>query len=438
MDSLENKSENNNEEMQDKVVEILGDDVKEIKPEEKTNPILDLKNLKKSASLEGFQAGQTKPLSDLEKAVSLISSQSEQKTREKKAETTKNIKLILGENLTSENDLGKKSSPAPRVETPNSQKEMIEKQSIQTKPENFPEKKQKKSFMKTVRTYQSDVVETMKKQKTSLTSMVIAEKKKKKKKGVSGKIKQEQRGGKALSIIITILIISVSGLAVYFIIKQKTAVSPTITELSVPSFILSDYTRELYLNRVRREDIISGLEKEKKEISIPLGDVLQLYLTVKDNSKQFVIKNTDGYKLLVMTESYFDGIEANAPPSLVRSLSPNFVIGYHSSLGNNPFLIFKVKSYDSAFAGMLKWEKTMYRDLAPVFVRNNSKIKLSDNKFEDIVIMNKDVRAILNDEGKIELAYSFPNPDTLVIVNNETTLQEMFRKITNFQLERRD
>jgi len=298
--------------------------------------------------------------------------------------------------------------------------------------------KQKKSFMKTIRTYQSDVVETMKKQKTSLTSMVIAEKKKGRRKKSKNESKQKQNGKKILSVIMTLLIIIVAGLAVYFIIKQKSAVPQTVSELSIPSFIFSDYTRELYLNRVRREDIISGLEKEKKEISIPLGDVLQLYLTTKDNSKQFVIKNTNGYKLLVTTESYFDGIEANVPPSLIRSLSSNFIIGYHSSLGNNPFLVFKVKSYNSAFAGMLKWEKTMYRDLAPVFVRDNSKIKLDNNNFEDIVIANKDVRAILNDEGKIELAYSFPNPNTLVIVNNETTLREMFRRITNSQLERKD
>ena len=113
------------------------------------------------------------------------------------------------------------------------------------------------------------------------------------------------------------------------------------------------------------------------------------------------------------------------------------MFGFHSSLGNNPFLIMKINSFETAFAGMLEWEKDILDDIFPIFRKEVSKIDISTNpKFEDIVISNKDVRAILNDEGGLEFAYSFADKDTLIMINNETTLQEIFRRLRTSKLER--
>ncbi|MDD2935091.1 MAG: hypothetical protein PHX25_01310 [Candidatus Pacebacteria bacterium] len=299
------------------------------------------------------------------------------------------------------------------------------------------EEKEAGSLMKTIRTYKSDVVEEMKKQKSSLTSMVLAEKDKQQK---QGKFVPKIKPNKKMFILLggTFLVLAI-GFAGYLFIKPNTGnENQEITIQQTSTLILPNYKREIYVDRVKRDNIITALQKEKAETSIPLGYVIQFFLTTEDKTKSFVIEDEPDYKLLVTAESFFDGIESKIPNSLIRNLGQEFIIGYHSSLGNNPFLILKVKSYNNVFAGMLEWEKTMYRDLSPVFVKDGSKMSLDNNPFKDVVVSNRDVRAILNSAGKIELAYSFPNPETLIITNNETTLQELYRRVTNARLERKD
>lgn len=100
--------------------------------------------------------------------------------------------------------------------------------------------------------------------------------------------------------------------------------------------------------------------------------------------------------------------------------------------------MFRVDSFENAFAGMLEWEDSIIRDLSPIFDKETVKVDKEDYVFEDVIVSNKDVRAVLNSEGVLEFAYFIYNDNTLVIVNNETTIQELTRRLTNVRLERRD
>ncbi len=357
-------------------------------------------------------------------------------TPQEKTAVIKPLKKIEEEEL-KEKEILKEKSPIDVLKEDSEAKEITpEIQKTTTKEEGVPT--EKKSFIKTVRTYQSDVVKTMKEQKTSLTKMVIAEKKKQK--GAGGKIKKtEKRSTKKTILIIStvISIVVVGGLTgFYFLSEKQPEVPPTVTQLKIPTFIFPNYVREIFLTKLKRNQIIEAFESEKNTISIPLGSIIQLYLTKEDQTKQFMIEETEGNKLLITTEVFFNTIEAKTPSSLTRSLGSDFMFGYHSSLGNNPFLLFNVKSYNNVFSGMLEWEKTMLKDLSPVFSKDGSDITLERKDFQDIIIRNKDVRAILGSGGEIEFAYAFPDKETLVIINNETTFQELLRRITNARLER--
>ncbi|AKM83923.1 TPA: hypothetical protein DCZ46_01155 [Candidatus Campbellbacteria bacterium] len=376
-----------NDEPRDKVIEISGDSIKELEPEGEKTPT---EIVSKPTAEEMLLEKTSQP-------------------EEKIVETPK-----------------KEALPQSVVFEP-------EKEEIQ----DDLKEKEENSLMKTIRTYKSDVVEEMKKQKSSITSMVLAEKDRQQK---QGKFVPKIKPNKKIFILFggTFLVLAI-GFAGYLFIKPNTGnENQEITVQQISTLILPNYKREIYVDRVKRDSIITALQKEKAETSIPLGYVIQFFLTTEDKTKSFVIEDEPDYKLLVTTESFFDGIESKIPNSLTRNLGQEFIFGYHSSLGNNPFLILKVKSYNSVFAGMLDWEKTIYRDLSPVFVKDDSKMSLDNNPFQDIVVSNKDVRAILNEMGKIELAYSFPNPETLIITNNETTLQELYRRVTNARLERKD
>jgi len=86
-----------------------------------------------------------------------------------------------------------------------------------------------------------------------------------------------------------------------------------------------------------------------------------------------------------------------------------------------PILILSIRSYESAFAGMLKWEKTMGQDLSAIFNSANA------GDFQDKEIQNHDTRT------NSVLIYSFINRNYLVIVQNEEPLKEIFRRFSSPQ-----
>jgi len=101
----------------------------------------------------------------------------------------------------------------------------------------------------------------------------------------------------------------------------------------------------------------------------------------------------------------------------------------------------KVTDYQNGFAGMLSWEKELERDLSEIFIKpvekkvdvtsttTSSSELTQKEKFVDLIIKNRDVRALVDQENKIKMMYSFPDPNTIIITNNERTLQEVTRRL---------
>jgi hypothetical protein len=97
-------------------------------------------------------------------------------------------------------------------------------------------------------------------------------------------------------------------------------------------------------------------------------------------------------------------------------------------------LVIEVNSYDRAFDGMLEWEKTMNGDLAPFFTAVPRLVTGPDGipverTFTDLVMRNYDVRALKDDSGAIELYYSFPTRDLLVIAESPYTFTEILSRL---------
>jgi hypothetical protein len=316
--------------------------------------------------------------------------------------------------------------------------ENIVENKIEEKKDVF-KKQEDTGVLKTVRTYQGDIAGILRNQKTSLSNIMTTEKEKQ----YSLEEKQTKKSLKIkpkniiIGSLVSIIIMVVGYYGFIFISKILNPPEIIITELKIPTFIFSNYQRELFLKNLKKQTFINGILEEEKTISIPLGSIMQLYPTKEDTTKHFIVEGTEGNKTLLTTSSLFDILEAKNPTSLTRALDPDFILGFHSSLGNKPFLLLTIKSYENTFAGMLDWEKTLYQDFSPIFIREDTKLEEQTiYEFKDIVIMNKDVRAILNKEGKIEFAYSFPNKNNLLITNNESTLEEIFRRINTAGLER--
>ena len=91
-------------------------------------------------------------------------------------------------------------------------------------------------------------------------------------------------------------------------------------------------------------------------------------------------------------------------------------------------MIFGVRSYENAFASMLKWEKNIVYDLAGFLgIKNIESLKID---FYDKEIKNKDSRVVKDGDGNVVFLYAFINREYLVITTSEEAIKEVFRRFT--------
>jgi len=121
-------------------------------------------------------------------------------------------------------------------------------------------------------------------------------------------------------------------------------------------------------------------------------------------------------------------IGANPPQDFLYSLDSKFMLAKFYFAKDWPILVFKIRDYDSAFAGIIKWERFMAMDLQGLFPSPN--LNNTNNFFEDKVIQNHDTRILNDKDGNSVLIYSFINRNYLVLTTNEEPLKEIFRRFS--------
>jgi len=299
-------------------------------------------------------------------------------------------------------------------------------QTQQPKQEKTPKEEKKKS---SIRTYQGDLSKIVKSGNLSTTKMVIEEENKRRR--LFKKINTETK--KNASLIIVSFILIVAGITSFFLLN---ILKPTpvikVQEVNLEPIIYTEYEKDLFFELPSKAKISKTIQNEVSQMNIPLGSMIQLYFTKRSSTAN----EEEMGKSLIEINQLTTLLDMRLPSTLLRFLEPNFSFGYHSATENSPFLIIRTRSFEDSFPEMLKWEETILEDLQSIFIEDNpvlSKDRLRENiyKFKDIVVKNKDVRAILDGGGKILFAYSFPDKETIVITTNKTTLQEVFERLSN-------
>lgn len=234
-------------------------------------------------------------------------------------------------------------------------------------------------------------------------------------------------------------------LSLFFFIVGMGALYIVYTKITTPGMIMvdtvpasfSNYQYKVLTDGFTRGQLITSINTLKTSSVYSADSLLNIVLVETDP-----LSTKDGKKKerLIETSGMFSFLGTRAQPSFMRSLDPQFVLGLHMINGGQPFLIFKTGFYDSTFAGMLAWEKTMASDLVGVFTKENPQAtstanigeKLGDwnDTFEDKVVKNKDVRILKDSSGKTILLYSFINKETLIITTNEETFNEIYGRLT--------
>ena len=290
------------------------------------------------------------------------------------------------------------------------------------------------SSLKVLRTYKDDLAQVMSEQNTSVVSAATAENEKRLKKTSKKNTPEQKKRLKKIGIIIlsTTLIVLGAGSVLYFYGKSDSGV--VTPEAKISSIIFAEEEKEFDITDLSRRQILNELSTLNNESRVTLGSIENIFIT-----ESFIDSEGLQKRSLVDAEDFLNAINTDAPASFLRSLNPRFMVGVHVFDGNQPFIILQTSFYENAFAGMLKWERYIKDDLAPLFgpidvtpiVRTDDSSKINTLTFGDIVIKNQDTRVLRNEDGDIVLLYSFIDKNTIVITTNQHTFEEVFIRHTS-------
>jgi hypothetical protein len=197
--------------------------------------------------------------------------------------------------------------------------------------------------------------------------------------------------------------------SIYFNVFKNNPTSVRETT-AIPSLFKTDSQTALPLQGAKRE----FLTKLHSVITDAPSGLSQFYLVVPQDTGEHVVTSKEFFAFL---STHFD-------EKAIRSLDDTIMIGSITTTKNEPFIILRSYSFDTLFAGLLKWEPTMRSDLAPVF----GDTSLPYTYFRDAVRNNASTR-ILFDENKNEiLLYSFINKNTVVITTSGEALAKIIQQ----------
>ncbi|MBI4691911.1 MAG: hypothetical protein HY773_00475 [Candidatus Terrybacteria bacterium] len=265
-----------------------------------------------------------------------------------------------------------------------------------------------------LRTYKTDTSEYVKKRGVSLIEIAAEEAR-----GRGIKIEEENRFSLKKIIIISassVIIIGISFAGIWFFTKGQKEGQPTSF---LKPILISEDQVEIY---VYPENYPRVLNEIKKAIQSQTRINQLLYVSL--------VRQVGESKVAVGSREFFRITGASPPQELLDSLENEFMLSKFYFTKDCPILIFKVAAFDSAFAGMMKWETAMADDFKDVF-----SLELSNARsfFEDREIQNRDIRVLNDKDSQPLLLYSFMGRDYLIITTDEEPLKEIFRRFSSFQ-----
>jgi hypothetical protein len=235
-----------------------------------------------------------------------------------------------------------------------------------------------------------------------------------------------------LSIFGAIIFLGLGAVAVWYAYsgyKEKTAL-PTV--VVIPNqFITSDSTANIDVTGLARESFISAFNIRKSE-------------NLKNNFVEHIQlnKGVSTTTVSIKTADFLNILNTQAPTSLVRALNPLFMLGTigdttDASSTPHTYLLIKVDSFENVFAGMLGWEQNLREDLLPLFASEETMLKIpAQTPFVDVIIQNKDTRALKDSGGNTVLLYTFFDNNMLIITDSAATLRTLIIKLNTSKLSR--
>ncbi|MGB8815908.1 MAG: hypothetical protein WCC74_01530 [Minisyncoccia bacterium] len=285
-----------------------------------------------------------------------------------------------------------------------------------------------------IRTYKSDVEETVLSNHLSSVNIALSENRKMMERLAESKDAGQKDKKNYIIILVSFFLVILGVLAVVipvFLVNKK--YTPVVIPIRISPIINPDSTEDLNLEDLDQTRIPKTLAERVEQTSIKVGSIRGIYLTEK---------NVDNTRKLTDINKFITLLKFNVPDILARTLRPDYLFGMHNFIGNQSFLILKFGSYDNAYSGMLSWEKDLWINFKDLFGIVDSDDSFSTDvdvfaknikNFQDIVIKNKDCRGVEDSAGKILLLYCILDKETVIITTSQDTLKEILLRMTSKQ-----
>ena len=275
------------------------------------------------------------------------------------------------------------------------------------------------------RTLQEDMANAVKRQDRSLAQIIIADKKRRREAEYNNKkvrVKKDSSGDILKLFLLAIIIIALVFFGIKILGQQKNNEEDSSREQISTSIIpinkqvllnVKDFTN----NTAFTTAIISSLSEKKTANK----DILHLLLIKEVEITNEETKKTKKVEVTLPVSEFFEIWENNTPKSLIRSFKKeDYFFGYYNNQTKmTPLLLFELKDFDQTFAGMLKWENVLCKDIQNIFTPKN---KCPENKFKNAQLLNTDIRVLEIEPGKPVILYGFLNNDNMLIITQSTTV----------------
>ena len=283
-----------------------------------------------------------------------------------------------------------------------------------------------------VHTLKDDLQGVVHDQKISLVKAVSLEEDRRAKRGPAEGATPgaQQRSNRTFGIVfasLTLLLLGAGALfGVLFIMNQKKA-PPQIDTGS--SILFSEQSTLLSLNGQSPSELKRVLEAGRTTSQGALGSITRIIPVISETAAGGVPQNRPA-----SFKEFMTALGARASDDLYRALGNDFFLGIHAADKSAPLIVVPVVSHPRAFAAMLNWEASLGDDLSPLFttvsvLRQDANGLPVRRTYEDLVMRNYDVRALKDDAGDIQLYYSFPTQNILIIAESPYSFPEILSRL---------
>src|SRR3989344_1995973 len=313
-----------------------------------------------------------------------------------------------------------------------------------------------------LRTYQGDMAEFIKEKNESVVSITVKAKEKKERiekeeEKLRPVVKSKKEGFQKNLIIATLsLVLLASGVAVSFYIFNALKKEP-MSEVAVEEKVIP-YNNLITLTNITKENFDSELAK----------------LSPSNGASILKISDKNGLSLQT-TKDFFGFLGISLPATLERTIKEKYAVGIMSQNNQTSyFLVITISDFGRAFSGMLDWDSNMEKDLSFMNARIDSfapanttpnippstapspaptpsstarlpspegsanggqasttlsvkiPMKLDSFIWKDMIVKNKDTRALINQKNQAKIAYTFLYKNTILITSSLSSIGDIY------------